>query len=103
MIMKMAVAGERTGAALIFVFITLVSLTVVVLAFVTMIHYEIRSSAAGWRNMQAFYIAEAGIAKARWALTTGQEPVGWGEEDEPFGEGSYAGTYTVTSSVCLPR
>ncbi|MBN3039106.1 MAG: discoidin domain-containing protein [Candidatus Omnitrophica bacterium] len=97
MMMNAGVAKERTGAALIFVFITLISLTVVVLAFVTMVHYEIRSSAAGLRNMQAFYIAEAGIAKARWALTIGQEPVGWGEEDEPFGEGPYEGTYTVTT------
>jgi hypothetical protein len=90
----MYVFKNKKGAALIFIFVLLVSLTLVVLAFVTMVNYEVRSTGAGFTNMKAFYIAEAGRAKARWALTTGEEELGWGEADVSFG----SGTYTVTTT-----
>jgi len=101
---------NEKGVALILVFIVLIGLSVIVSAFITMINYEIRSAGAGLRNMQAFYIAEAGRARARWALTTGGEDVGWGEADEPFGEGTYTvtttdnddDTYTITSDGYIP-
>lgn len=102
--------GRKSGAALILTFIVLVSLVLVAFAFVTMINYEIRGAGVGMRNMQAFYIAEAGRAKARWALTEGGESVGWGETDVSFGEGTYTvttadngdGTYTITSEGYIP-
>lgn len=60
--------------------------------------------------MQAFYIAEAGLAKARWALSTGGEAVGWTETDISFAEGTYTltttdngdDTYTITSDGYIP-
>ena len=102
--------GRKTGAALILTFIVLVSLTLVALAFATMINYEIRGAGVGLRNMQAFYIAEAGRSRARWALTAGGEAVGWGESDVSFGEGTYTvttadngdGTYAITSQGYIP-
>lgn len=102
---------NETGVALILVFIILIGLCVIVSAFITMVNYEIRSAGAGLRNMQAFYIAEAGLAKARWALTTGEEAVGWGETNEPFGEGTYTvtttdngdDTCTISSSGYIPN
>ncbi|UCB57587.1 MAG: discoidin domain-containing protein [Candidatus Omnitrophota bacterium] len=102
--------NRKSGAALILTFIVLVGLTLVAFAFATMINYEIRGTGVGMRNMQAFYIAEAGRAKARWALTEGGESVGWGESDISFGEGTYTvttvdngdGTYTITSEGYIP-
>lgn len=86
---------REKGVALILTFIVFVGLSVIAFAFLTMITYETRSTGTGLRNMQAFYIAEAGRAKARWALTVGEEtPGAWGEEDIALGEG----TYTVTTT-----
>ena len=82
------------GAALIFVFLVLIGLSGVAFAFLTMVSDEIGASGGGLWNMQAFYIAEAGLAKARWALSTGGEAVGWTETDISFAEG----TYTVSTS-----
>lgn len=86
---------NEKGIALVFVFIVMTALSGIAFAFLFMVRHEVRSAGAGLRNAQAFYIAEAGLAKARWALGTG-EAVGWGETDEPFGE---EGTYTVTTVV----
>ena len=102
--------NKEKGAALILTFIILISLTLVVLAFGTMMSYEMRNTGAQLRNMQAFYIAEAGLAKARWALTTGEEDLGWTEEDVSFGEGTYTvatvdngdDTCTITSEGYIP-
>lgn len=102
--------GRGKGTALILTIIILLSLTVVALAFTTMIHYEINAAGVGLRNMQAFHIAEAGLAKARWALTTGEQELPWEEEDTSFGEGTYTvtavdnedGTCTITSSGYIP-
>ena len=85
---------HHKGAALIYTFVILVTLTVIALAFVAMVIYETRSTSASFLNMQAFYIAEAGRARARWALTTDGQEVGWSESDISFGNG----TYTVTTS-----
>lgn len=87
---------KERGAALIFVFIVFVGLSAVALAFLTMVNYEIISAGTRLQNMQAFYVAEAGRAKARWALTAGEEDVGWDETAEPFGAGK--GTYIVSTA-----
>lgn len=99
---------NEKGIALILVFVTMVVLSGVALAFLSIVNYEIGSSGAGLRNMQAFYIAEAGLAKARWAL--GEGDAGWSETDEAFGEGTYTATianngddtYTITSDGYVP-
>lgn len=89
---------ESKGAILIILaFVIMVGLTGVLVAFMTMISHEMRSARLELRNIQAFYIAEAGRAKARWALTTDAQAVGWGESDISFGGGTY--TYTTASPV----
>lgn len=90
----MVILENEKGAVLILVFVMLVGLSGLAFAFVTMVTDETRSTGAGLRNMQAFYIAEAGLAKARWALTAGEETVPWSEADTPFG----GGTYTVNAA-----
>ncbi len=86
--------GEERGAALIAAFVVLVGLTIIALAFVTMVSDDIKNAGAALIDAKAYYVAEAGLAKARWALTTGGQSVGWGESDISFG----AGTYTVTTT-----
>lgn len=106
----MDLVHSKNGAAFIFCFIVLISLTVIALAFITMIHYEMKSAQAGMHNMQAFYLAEAGLARARWALTAEGEAVGWSEADISLGEGTYSvtttdngdGTYTISSEGYVP-
>ncbi|PIQ89081.1 MAG: hypothetical protein COV72_04620, partial [Candidatus Omnitrophica bacterium CG11_big_fil_rev_8_21_14_0_20_42_13] len=101
---------NKKGAILIFVFAVLVVLVLIALAFSTMISDEIKTAHAGLLNMQVFYIAEAGRAKARWELTGGGEAAGYGESDISFGEGTYTfttldngdGTYTITSDGYIP-
>jgi len=102
--------GKQKGAILIFVFVILIGLTGIVIAVLAIAGYEIKSASTGLLNMQAFYIAEAGRAKARWALTTGEEDVGWSETDEAFGKGTYTvtttdngdATYTIVSEGYIP-
>ena len=102
--------NRERGAALILTFIILIGLSAIAFAFLTMISYEIKSVGTGLRNMQTFYIAEAGWAKARWALTTGAESIGWGETDVSFGGGTYTvitvdngdNTSTITSDGYIP-
>ena len=101
---------NRKGALLIMVFIVMVALSGIAFAYMTMVRYEIMSAGAERWNVQAFYLAEAGLAKARWALTDGEEVVGWGESDTALGEGTYTvttvdngdSTYTITSSGYVP-
>ena len=102
--------NRERGAALILTFIIFISLSAIAFAFLTMINYEIRSVGTALRNMQTFYIAEAGRAKAKWALTTGGESIGWGETDVSFGGGTYTvatvdngdNTSTITSDGYIP-
>lgn len=85
---------KQRGAALIAAVVILVSLTVTAMAFVTLVSDDIKNVGAVLADAKASYIAEAGLARARWALTTGGQALGWGEADVPFG----AGTYTVTTT-----
>lgn len=86
----------RKGSALILVFVVLVALSAMVFAFLVLTGDEIKGSGAGVNNARAFCMAEAGRAKARWALTAGAQAVGWGETAEPFGSGE--GKYIVTTA-----
>ncbi|MDP8230462.1 MAG: discoidin domain-containing protein [Candidatus Gorgyraea atricola] len=87
---------NKRGFALLLVFAVLVALSSILFAFLAMVSGEMRNVSAGLQNIQAFYIAEAGRAKARWALTTDEQSVGWGEtNNDPFGIG--IGAYVVTT------
>ena len=106
--------NRERGAALILTFIIFITLSAIAFAFLTMINYEIRSVGTALRNMQVFYIAEAGRAKARWALTVGEQTVPWSESDTELGHGTFTvsatnddppgdGTVTtITSSGYIP-
>jgi len=87
---------NKKGVVLLLVLVILVGLSLVAFAFLSMSSYEIKSAGAGLLNMRAFYIAEAGRAKARRDLTTGAKAPGWGESDISFGGGTY--TYTTAYS-----
>jgi hypothetical protein len=94
----MRLAGDKRGLALVFVLIILVALVGVVLSFWYMVDSELKSTGASLANVQAFYIAEAGRAKVRYALTTGGKNVPYSETDISFGNG----TYTVTAVYSDP-
>lgn len=85
---------SRRGVALLSAFIVMVTLSTMALAFLNMVKDDIKRTGADQTDAQAYYIAKAGLAKARWALTTSGQAVGWGETDTAFG----AGTYTVTTT-----
>jgi hypothetical protein len=85
---------KRKGVILLFTLFILVGLSGLAFALLTMLSAEIRSVNAGYNTMRAFYIADAGRDKARWALTTGGMSPGW-NETASFG----GGTYTVTTAV----
>ncbi len=92
---------HKKGVILIFVLLIMVALIGVALAFWYAINSEIKSAGAELTNAKAFYIAEAGRAKARYELTTTPpQSVGWGETSSPFGAGK--GTYTVTTAYSDP-
>ena len=91
---------NKKGVIIIFVLLILVALMGVALAFWYAVNSEIKSAGAGLLNAKAFYVAEAGRAKARWALTSGAQAVGWGETSSPFGAGK--GTYIVTTAYSDP-
>lgn len=85
----MHILKERKGVILIFVLIIMISLVGIALAFWYVTNSDMKSMGAGLANMKAFYIAEAGRAKARWALTEGAMSVPWQETDTVFGGGAY--------------
>lgn len=91
---------DKGATLIILTFVIMVGLSGVLVAYLDMVSSEIRSGRLGLRNIQAFYIAEAGRAKARWTLTTGGQAVGWGESVEPFGAGQ--GKYIVTTAYSDP-
>lgn len=93
---------NENGVVLILVFIIMAFLTVVTVAFLYMTSIQTKSSGRELASAKAFWVAEAGLAKARWALTTGAggQAVGWGETASPFGAGN--GTYVVTTVYSDP-
>jgi len=89
---------KKKGVVLLFTLVILVGLSLFGLAYLSMIGDETKNVGAGLLNMRAFYVAEAGRARARWALTTGAQTVGWGESNISFA----GGTYTVTTAYADP-
>lgn len=89
---------KRNGFVLIFTLAILLALSGLAYAALWLFSTEIRSAGAGLLNMRAFYMAEAGRAKARYALSTGAQSVGWGEANASFG----GGVYTVTTAYSDP-
>ena len=102
---------KRRGVALLSSFMVMVTLSTMALAFLTMVKDDIKRSGAEQADLQANYIAKAGLAKARWALTTNGQAVGWGETDTAFGTGTYTvtttdngdSTYTIISEGYVPN
>ncbi len=89
---------NRKGVIIIFVLLILIALMGVALAFWYAVNSEIRSAGVLLADTQAFYIAEAGRAKARYELTTDGQTVPYTETDTAFGNG----TYTVTAVYSDP-
>ncbi len=89
--------GNKKGVVVIFVMIVLVALTGVALAFLYTVNSEIKFAGDELANTRAFYIAVAGLAKARYELTTGGQTVPYQETDVPFGKGTYSYTAVVAS------
>jgi len=90
----MDTSRSKRGVALLSVFMVMVTLSMMALAFLNMVRDDIKRTGTDQEDMRAYYIAKAGLAKARWALTAGAQAVGWGETGTAFG----AGTYTVTTT-----
>lgn len=91
---------DKKGYVLLLTFVVLIGLSGVSIAFLTMFSNEMKMVSTELQDAQAFYLAEAGHAKARWALTTGGQIVGWGETREPFGANK--GAYVVTTAYSDP-
>ena len=91
---------NENGVVLILVFIIMVFLTVVTVTFLYMTSIQTKGSGRELASTQAFWVAEAGLAKAKWALTTDEQEVGWGETASPFGAGN--GTYVVATAYSDP-
>jgi len=90
-------ARNKKGMVLILTFIIMVALAAIAVTFLYMTSVQTRASGRNIQDAQAFWVAEAGLAKARWALTTGGQAVGWSEPpSSPFGAGN--GTYIVITA-----
>lgn len=96
----MKVIRNKKGYVLLLTFAVLIGLSGVAIAFLNMFNTEMRRVTTELQDMEAFYLAEAGHAKARWALTTGGQIVGWTETKKPFG--SNKGEYVVTTAFSDP-
>jgi hypothetical protein len=88
--------SDRKGVVLILTFIVMVTLAAITAAFLYMTSIQVRASGRSLADARAFQVAQAGVAKARWALSRGGQSPGWGETASPFGAGQ--GTYVVTTA-----
>lgn len=59
---------NKKGVALILTFIFMISLVIITGAYVFMVTYGIRNVNAQINNVNAIYLAEAGLNKAIWYL-----------------------------------
>ena len=93
----------QRGSVLIFTFVTMLTLTAIAAAFLYMISIRTKSSGLNLANGQAFWLAEAGRAKARWALTADEKNPGWGTSDIALGQGAYSVTsrYDGSTDMCI--
>lgn len=85
--------GNNHGLVIVFVLIVFVALVSVAAAFWYMMNSDMKSSGRTLADAQAFYIAEAGRAAARQAITTGGQAVPWTATNVSFG----GGVYTVSA------
>jgi hypothetical protein len=86
----------RKGFVLLIVLVVFLGLSGVSLALINMLSRQTRTTGRNLIDVQAYCLALAGRAKARWALTTGAEAVGWSETNIPLGTGVYAVTTEYT-------
>lgn len=93
-------AKGQSGAISIFAFVVMLALVAITVAVLYMISIWTKSSGLNLASGQAFWLAEAGRAKARWALTLGGESVGWATSDVPLGGGTYSVTSFYNGSNC---
>lgn len=91
---------KNRGFAAILALFFLLAMSGLALALITMYKSQVKITGADILDTRAFYVAEAGRAKARYALTAGGEAVGWTETASPFGAGN--GTYVVTTEYGNP-
>lgn len=101
----MKMADKRRGMITLFALIFLLAMSGLALGLLRMFSSQTRVVKAAVLDWQAFHVAEAGLAKARYALTTGgvvvpSLPLKWTETASPFGAGN--GTYTVTVEYTDP-
>jgi Tfp pilus assembly protein PilX len=102
---------NKKGIILILIFIIMATLSSVTLAYLYMISIRTRSSSRELASAQAFWLAEAGLSRARWELTDGGQAAGWGQADVPLGAGTYTvgtldnrnNTCTITSEGYIPN
>ena len=86
---------NKKGVILILTFIVMVTLTVIVAAFLYMTSIQIKSAGYDLLSAKALWLAEAGIQKAVWNLKTPVTSGGQGEDwttagaTESLGDGSY--------------
>jgi len=71
--------GNRRGVVLILTFIILTTLTVIVVAFLSLTSIQIKAGGYDIVSQKALWLAEAGIQKAIWDLKT---PIGSGGQGE---------------------
>lgn len=93
-------AKGQSGAISIFTFVVMITLTAITVAFLYMISIRIKSSGLELASAQAFWLAEAGRAQARWALNSASQSVGWATSDVPLGGGTYSVTSFYSGSNC---
>lgn len=100
--------NTKRGMALILTFIFMVTLIIIVAAYLFMTTYSTRNLNAQINNVRAFYLAEAGLQKAIWNILTPVPQEGWGkfgagqsrtEEDSLGGTGTYSVTASRTGNI----
>ena len=110
-----SVPSHRRGAVLIITFLMMLMLTGLALAVGVFSQNSLVTGQSQLFDKQAFFIAEAGLQRARQLLGTGERAVGCGE-NVSFGAGEYnvvtaiatggtltGGFYTMTSDGFIPN
>ena len=86
---------NNKGVIALFALMFLVALSGLALGLIALLSDQTRIIGVDTADTNAFYLAEAGRAKARYALTTGVQTVPWSETASPFGANH--GTYVVSA------
>lgn len=96
----MKIFRDEQGIALVMSLWIMALLSVLIIAFLTLATAEVRSANNQLQHSQAFYVAESGIAFARWGLNNPTNPngiTGSTVKTGTVGAGSYSVTVTFTS------